>query len=216
MKIIGINGSPRKKWNTATLLENALEGASEMGAETKLIHLYDLSYKGCTSCFSCKIIGGPSAGKCAMKDDITPILNEIRESADGIILGTPVYFGSMTGEIRSFIERLAFSSVVYCPSAPTVFPRKIKTGIIYTMNAPEKMAQERGYEALSKFTEGYFRMIFGHAESLFCYDTCQFQDYSKVVMELFDPIKKAERRTKYFPEECEKAKEFGKRMAEDI
>jgi len=216
MKIIGINGSPRKNWNTATLLENALEGASEMGAETKLIHLYDLNYKGCTSCFSCKIIGGPSEGKCAMKDDITPVLNEIRESADGIILGTPVYFGSMTGEMRSFIERLAFSSVVYCPSAPTVFPRKIKTGIIYTMNAPEKMAQERGYEALSKFTEGYFRMIFGHSESLFCYDTCQFQDYSKVVMELFDPIKKAERRTKYFPGECEKAKEFGKRMAEDI
>jgi hypothetical protein len=47
MKVIAFNGSPRKKWNTATLLEKALEGAASQGAETKLIHLYDLDFKGC-------------------------------------------------------------------------------------------------------------------------------------------------------------------------
>ncbi len=45
MKVIGINGSPRKKWNTSTLLEKALEGAASEGAETELIHLYDLNFK---------------------------------------------------------------------------------------------------------------------------------------------------------------------------
>ena len=45
MKVIAVNGSPRKKWNTATLLENALEGAASKGAETELVHLYDLSDK---------------------------------------------------------------------------------------------------------------------------------------------------------------------------
>jgi len=51
MKVIAFNGSPRKKWNTSTLLEKALEGASSKGAETELIHLYDLNYRGCISWF---------------------------------------------------------------------------------------------------------------------------------------------------------------------
>jgi multimeric flavodoxin WrbA len=46
MKVIAFSGSPRKKWNTATLLEKALEGASSQGAKTELIHLHDLNYKG--------------------------------------------------------------------------------------------------------------------------------------------------------------------------
>jgi len=55
MLAIAMNGSPRKKWNTATLLEKALEGAASQGAETELVHLYDLNYKGCISCFACKL-----------------------------------------------------------------------------------------------------------------------------------------------------------------
>ena len=77
MKVIAINGSPRKKWNTATLLEKALEGAASEGAETELIHLYDLNFKGCTSCFACKLKDGKSYGKCAMKDELTPVLDKI-------------------------------------------------------------------------------------------------------------------------------------------
>jgi multimeric flavodoxin WrbA len=74
MQLIAFNGSPRKTWNTATLLKSALKGASSQGAETELIHLYDLSYKGCVSCFRCKTRGGESYGKCAVKDALTPIL----------------------------------------------------------------------------------------------------------------------------------------------
>ena len=47
MKVIGVNGSPRKKWNTAMLLAKALEGAASQGAEVESFHLYDLNYKGC-------------------------------------------------------------------------------------------------------------------------------------------------------------------------
>jgi multimeric flavodoxin WrbA len=60
MKIMAINGSPRKEWNTATLLQKALEGAASQGATTELIDLYDLNYKGCISCFACKEKGGRS------------------------------------------------------------------------------------------------------------------------------------------------------------
>jgi multimeric flavodoxin WrbA len=60
MKAIAVNGSPRKGWNTATLLRKALAGAKKNGAETDLVHLYGLSYRGCISCFACKKIGGKS------------------------------------------------------------------------------------------------------------------------------------------------------------
>ena len=112
MKIIAINGSPRKNWNTARLLEAALDGARAQGAETKLYHLYDYDFKGCRSCFACKRIGSPFYGKCAQKDGISDILAEVK-AADGLVLGTPIYFGAATGEFRSFLERLLFQNYAY-------------------------------------------------------------------------------------------------------
>ena len=64
MNIMAFNGSPRKDWNTANLLNKALEGAASKGATTELIHLYDLNYKGCISCFACKTKNGKSYGRC--------------------------------------------------------------------------------------------------------------------------------------------------------
>ena len=107
MKVIAVNGSPRKKWNTATLLEKALEGAASRGAETELVHLYDLNFKGCISCFACKTIDGPSYGRCAVKDGLAPLLEKIAQ-ADAMVLGSPIYYGTVTGETRSFMERLFF------------------------------------------------------------------------------------------------------------
>ena len=112
MKIIAFNGSPRKEWNTATLLKKALEGAASQGAGTELIHLYDLDYKGCTSCFACKLKDGKSYGKCAVRDELTPVLEKIPD-VDALILGSPIYAGAATGEMRSFLERLNFPYLVY-------------------------------------------------------------------------------------------------------
>jgi multimeric flavodoxin WrbA len=213
MKIIGINGSPRKKWNTATLLTKALEGAASQGADTELVHLYDLAFQGCKSCFACKIIDGPSNGRCALKDDASPILKKIEDEADAIILGTPIYFGAMTGEMRSFLERLLFAPIVYSKPARSLFPRRIKTGIIYTMNATEEMSSERNYSVMFNSTEAYLRTIFGDAETFCCFDTYQFPDYSKVLFEYMDPAKKAIRRKEVFPDDCRRAFEFGCRIA---
>lgn len=137
MKVMAINGSPRTTWNTATMLAKALEGAASQGAETELIHLYDLNFKGCVSCFSCKTIDGPSYGRCAVEDDLAPILQKAAE-ADAFILGSPFYFGTVSGEMRSFMERLMFPYLAYAGPPRSLFPRKIKTGFIYTMNAPEE------------------------------------------------------------------------------
>jgi multimeric flavodoxin WrbA len=211
MKVIAINGSPRKKWNTATLLEKALEGAASRGAETELVHLYDLNYRGCISCFACKTKEGPSYGRCAVKDDLRPILEKIHH-ADAMILGSPIYYGTVTGEMRSFMERLFFPYGTYTDPPGTLFPRKIHTGFIYTLGAPEEMARERGFHHHFNLNEMVLGTIFGEAESLMCYDTYQFEDYSKVYAPRFDPEKKAQRRAEVFPVDCEKAFQLGRRF----
>jgi len=212
MKIIAVNGSPRKKWNTATLLEKAMEGASSKGAEVELVHLYDLDYKGCISCFACKTKGGPSYGKCAVKDDLTPLLERIA-SVDALILGSPIYYGAVTGEMRSFMERLFFPYGTYTDPPGTLYPKKIPTGFIYTLGATEELAKERGFHHHIILNETVMGSIFGSSESLMAYDTYQFDDYSKIYAPRFDPEKKAKARREVFPLDCEKAFEMGKRLA---
>ncbi len=213
MKVLAINGSPRKKWNTAILLNKALEGAASQGAETELINLYDLNYKGCISCFSCKLKGGASYGRCAVKDDLTPVLEKI-SSVDALILGSPIYFHEVTGAMRSFIERLLFPNTVYDENHSTLFTRKIHTGMIYTMNVSDDLLQERGYLQRFSAYESLMKRFFGESESLVVTDTYQFDDYSKYVSSLFDADKKARRREEEFPKDCQKAYDMGVRFAQ--
>ncbi len=213
MKVLAFNGSPRKQWNTATLLNKALEGASSQGADTELIHLYDLDFKGCISCFACKTKDGPSYGECGMKDALTTVLKEIRD-ADALLLGSPIYFGNVTGEMRSFLERLMFPYLSYTDVPEKLFPGKINVGCIYTMNIPEVAARQFSYDKLISHHEGALKRISGReVEHLYSFDTYQFSDYSKVVASRFDPEQKARRRAEVFPEDCRKAFELGARLA---
>lgn len=211
MQVIGINGSPRKQWNTATLVAKALEGAAAQGAETELVHLYDLNFRGCTSCFACKTRGGKSYGRCAMQDGLAPLLDRIA-TADGLVIGSPIYFGSVTGETRSFMERLLFPYLTYTVPYGTLFPKKLATGFIYTMNINEERSREFGYEYFIKANERYGQMLLGSAESLCAFDTCQVDDYSKVVIESFDPVHKAKRRAEALPLDCQRAFDMGRRL----
>ena len=212
MNVIGINGSPRKQWNTATLVGKALEGAASLGAATELFHLYDLDFKGCISCFACKTRGGKSYGKCVLRDGLATILEKIA-AADALVIGSPIYFGTVTGETRSFLERLLFPYLTYTVPYGTLFPKKFRAGLIYTMNATEKQSNEVGYEQVFKTTERYVQMLLGSAETLCAYDTCQVDDYAKVVIESFDPVHKAKRRTEALPLDCQRAFELGRRLA---
>jgi multimeric flavodoxin WrbA len=212
MKLLAINGSPRKKWNTAMLLEKSLEGAVSQGAETELVHLYDLNYKGCISCFACKIRGGKSYGKCAVQDDLTPVLHKVK-NVDALILGSPIYFTTVTGEMRSFVERLFFPYHTYTDPPQSLFPRKINTGIIYTMGVTEDLMVKFNYEKHLSRNEMFMQRIFGASESLFSFDTYQFDDYSKYVADRFDPEQKAKRRKEIFPLDCQKAFDMGVRFA---
>ena len=215
MKVMAFNGSPRKKWNTATLLTKALDGAASKGAETELVHLYDLNFRGCLSCFSCKRKGGRSYGRCAARDELTPFLKKVEET-DAFILGSPIYFGTVSGEMRSFLERLLFPYHMYTFPPRSLFPKQIKTGFIYTMNVPEEWIANLGYDKMVDSNERLLKTIFGASESLCSFDTYQFKDYSKVVVEIFDPEKKAKRRKEVFPIDCQKAFEMGARFTQPL
>lgn len=211
MKVLAFNGSPRKNRNTATLLNKALEGAASQNAETELIHLYDINYKGCASCFSCKLIGGKSYGKCALRDDLTPILKKVEE-ADAIVLGSPVYFGAVTGEMKSFIERLLFPYWTYSANFTSLFNKKIQTGLIFTMGATESMAKEYNIEQSFGFIEMASKMLLGPTETLMVTGTYQFDDYSRYETSGLNETETAKRRKEVFPDDCRKAYEMGIRL----
>lgn len=213
MKILAINGSPRKNKNTATLLGYALQGAASIGVETEMVNLYDLNYKGCVSCFACKLKDGKSCGKCAYRDDLSPLLEKVM-AADVILLGSPIYFHFVTGEMRSFMERLMFPIDTYAIDTNTGKRKKllnkvIPVGFIYTMNAPESIMKEYDYPTIMSYNEHDLRRLFGYCETMCSTDTYQFNDYSKYDITLFDEKLKAEVRDKQFPIDCQKAFDLG-------
>jgi multimeric flavodoxin WrbA len=216
MKVLAINGSPRKGWNTATVLRNALDGAASQGAETELVHLYDLDFKGCRSCLACKLKNGKSYGKCAQQDGLTPVLEKIPD-VDVLILGSPIYFGSLTGEMRSFIERAAFP---YTPSGhqvPTLIPKKIKIGLILTLGADENRIKELvGIQQLFASTEMILGRTFGSAESLHVTGTYLYDDdYTKYACSHDVAAKAKQHREEVFPIDCKKVFDMGARLAKN-
>ena len=212
MNVIAVNGSPRKAWNTGTMLQSALEGAESVGAQTKMVHLYDLAYQGCTSCFSCKKKGNSCAGLCAMEDDLTDLLAEILE-CDALLLGSPIYFGDVTGEMRSFLERLLFPNITYDEFGKSEFPGRVSCGLIFTMNCPEEFVETVHYDVLFETHSRLMGILKGATEVLDSHETYQFADYSAVNGAMFDVEAKTKRRAEQFPIDCRKAFEMGARLA---
>lgn len=212
MNVIAVNGSPRKDWNTGTLLKSALEGAESVGARAKLVHLYDLTYKGCTSCFSCKKKGNTCDGLCATRDDLRDVLAEALES-DVLLLGSPIYFGDVTGETRSFLERLLFPSASYDEFGRSTFSRQVSCGFIFTMNCPEEFVKTVHYDVLFETHARILGILKGTTEVLTSHETWQFADYSAMNAAMFDVDAKAKRRAERFPVDRQKAFEMGVRLA---
>jgi multimeric flavodoxin WrbA len=215
MKAIAINGSPRKNKNTATLLENALKGAASAGAKTKLIHLYDLNFKGCKGCFNCKRESSKNYGHCSVNDQLKPVLQEL-ETADVVILGSPIYFGAVSGEMRSFMERLMFQYMLYTNPPTSSFKGALKVGFIYTMNISEQLFISSPMKAHLESNEGTIIRTFGNVKSLYSFDTNQLDDYSDLTYTYFDIEHKRQSKKEVFPVDCEKAFQLGETLAKEI
>lgn len=211
MKALFVNGSPRKNWNTHRLLESAAKGAAEAGAEAEIVHLYDAAYKGCVSCFACKLKNSRVNGLCAYRDALTPVL-EKSLAADVIVIGSPVYFHSPTGAVRSYLERLMFPLINYKKERRRVLSKTVPTAMIYTMNCTKDRMAQFSYETLLSPCAIGLGMVFGSCETLYSCDTLQFADYSLYDVTSFDGAHKARRREEQFPADLRDARDLGARL----
>ena len=108
MKVIAINGSPRKDGNTSVLIKTVFEELEVQGIETKEINVGSKLIRGCIACMKCF---ENQDGHCAQKkDSVNDWLDEMRK-ADGIILGSPVYHAGLSGQLKVFIDRTAMVAI---------------------------------------------------------------------------------------------------------
>lgn len=104
MKVVGIVGSPRIGGNTEQLTQEALRIIGEKGIDTELVRLAEKTILPCTGCDACE-----SEETCPLDDDLLPLYHRLRE-VNGIILASPVYFGSATPQLKAFMDRAGYIS----------------------------------------------------------------------------------------------------------
>lgn len=134
MKVLILDGSPRRNGCTARALEEIEKTLHEEGIETETVLVGNKDIRGCIACRSCA-----STGKCVFDD----IVNEIApkfESADGIIIGTPVYYAGSNGTILSLLDRLFFS---------THFDKSMKVGA--SVISSRRAGSTSAYDEVNKY-----------------------------------------------------------------
>jgi len=103
VRIFAVNGSPHKqKGNTERILRPFLDGAREAGAQVEMIYLQEKKIRPCLGCNKCWL---KTPGKCAQKDDMTDLINLMRQS-EVIVLASPIYVGGVTGQLKTFLDRM--------------------------------------------------------------------------------------------------------------
>jgi len=128
MKVVAFNGSPRKDGNTAILLKYVLQELSVEGIETELVQLAGEKLIGCRGCYSC---WERKNARCAVETDI---LNECIEKmleADGILMGSPVYYGDITADMKALLDRSFFVA----RANEYLFRRKVAAAVVAVRRA---------------------------------------------------------------------------------
>ena len=113
MRVLMINGSPRKNGNTSIALAEMERIFQEEGMETQVVQVGNQNIRGCIACLSCK-----QKGKCVFDDLVNQIAPQF-EAADGLVIASPVYYASANGGLISFLDRLFYS---------TLFDKTMKVG----------------------------------------------------------------------------------------
>ncbi|MDR2054560.1 MAG: flavodoxin family protein [Desulfovibrio sp.] len=179
MDVLAVNGSPRRHWNTETVLEHALAGAAQFpDARTESLYLYPMKYSGCIGCYMCKQKGKPS-GLCRFEAALTPILEKAQKS-DVLLIGTPVYFFTESAGTRAFIERLLYPwSAFHADGYGTRRPKPMMAGLFYTLAGTEESVAEHGHRHFRDSTDQFFSLHFSHHEVLLAYETLHTNTYNK-------------------------------------
>ena len=128
MKVVAFNGSPRKNGNTSILIREVLSAVEANGIETETIRVGGKPIRGCIACFKCF---ENKNGQCAVDKDMLNDCVELMASADGIILGSPTYFASMSPEIKALIDRAGMVS----RANNMMFRRKVGAAVVAARRA---------------------------------------------------------------------------------
>lgn len=133
MKVLMINGSPKANGNTATALNEMAKIFAEEGIETEIMHIGNRDIRGCMSC------GGCRGGKCVFDDAVNEAAVKF-EQADGLVVGSPVYYAMANGTLSSFLQRLFYS---------TRFDKRMKVGACAVVARRGGLSST--YDELNKF-----------------------------------------------------------------
>ena len=106
MKVLMINGSPRKQGNTFTALNEIAKQLEKQGIESEIVHIGNKAVRGCIACGKCREL----PGKCVFDDDVCNNISAKFAEADALIVGSPVYYGQPNGAVLSIIQRAFFSN----------------------------------------------------------------------------------------------------------
>ena len=207
MKTVIINGGPRKNWNTAQLLQVAMKGATDAGIQTEYYDLYDICYSGCRSCLACKKKSVQDPCKCYFRDGLSPVIEQVHQ-ADHLILGSPIYFGEPTGQLRTFLERVVYPTLTY-NTFSSLFPGRIDVDVFLTMGETEK-SYEKNYRTRMETYFWPFSFFKGEVRIHPVCDTAQVNDYSEYEMSGIPGERKLARRETAFPEKLALAYEIGR------
>jgi len=159
MRVLGINGSPRKGGNTDTLLDKALEGARGAGAEIEKVILNDLKMVPCQECEKVN-----DDGTCRIEDDFQALYGKIMK-ADAIILAAPIFFGSLSAQTKIMIDRFQCRwRYKYTLKKPV--PEKMRPGALILAEA----SQRQGFlDNAKSIVKNFFATInIEYKEELFC------------------------------------------------
>ena len=126
MKVIAICGSPRPRGNTWHLLQEAIRVMEQQGIETEYVSLHDKDVRPCLACEKCS----QEKNRCAQEDDFNA-LYEVMAQADGLIVGSPVYFGSATPNLMALLDRAGYVARM----GDNVFARKVGSPVVVARRA---------------------------------------------------------------------------------
>lgn len=159
MKVLLINGSPRRKGNTFVALSEAAKTLESNGIETEIVQIGVKPVRGCIACGQCK---AKQLGQCAFDDDICNRIAEKLDSIDALIVGSPVYYGQPNGSVLSLIQRLFYSAgekVENKPAAAVCVCRRGGASAAFTtMNLPFQMMN------MPIVTSQYWNIVYGLEE----------------------------------------------------
>lgn len=188
IKIIGIVGSPRVGGNTEYIVTETLKTIEKDGVETELVRLSDKEIRPCDACLSCR-----TKGDCWVEDDLKQIFNKMM-NADGIILSSPVYFGSATPQMKALIDRAGYLSV----AKGRVFENKVGGAIVVARRAGHNFTLAQLlffflHQGMIVPGSTYWNIAFGREKGEVVQDEeglKTIRDYSKKMIWLIEKIKK--------------------------